>query len=169
VLVSRTTTIQVGERGFWAPADVFGVWMAYLVEEIADRRPVRLDPGLTEQWRVAVVVTDFGADAGELSDEQRSELRSIAVAARARAETRGDLSAKQLREWTILDEQPVGDRPVALTRILEVANGFIALLDNELPPDPATGAWLLGTGDGYRTIRYRPEALTGPRWPRPNP
>ena len=44
-----------------------------------------------------------------------------------------------------------------------VADGFIALLENRFPPDPSTGAWLLGTGDGYQVMRYRPEALTKPR------
>jgi hypothetical protein len=94
-LVSMTTTITVGERGFWTTKDAFGAWMGYLVEEIADRAPALLDPALNalaEQWCVAAVVTDFGADAGELSDQQRSALRAIAVAARARAETVGDLS-----------------------------------------------------------------------------
>jgi hypothetical protein len=91
-LVSMTTTIQVGERGFWATKDAFGAWMGYLAEEIADRAPVLLDPALSalaEKWRVAAVVTDFGADAGELSDGQRSALRAIAAAARARAESVG--------------------------------------------------------------------------------
>jgi hypothetical protein len=60
-LMSMTTTIQVGERGFWATKDAFGAWMGYLVEEIADRAPALLDPALSalaEQWRVAAVVTD---------------------------------------------------------------------------------------------------------------
>jgi hypothetical protein len=173
-LVSMTTTIVVGERGFWATADAFGAWMGYLVEEIADRAPALLDPALSalaEQWRVAAAVTDFGADAGELSGEQRLALRAIAVAARARAETVGDLSTEQMRQWIILDDDPVAGGWAAygtleLARILEVADGFIALLDNRFPPDPSTGAWLLGTGDGYRVVRYRPEALTEPRWPR---
>jgi hypothetical protein len=173
-LVSMTTTITVGERGFWATKDAFGAWMGYLVEEIADRAPVLLDPALSAlagKWRVAALVTDFGADAGELSDEQRSALRAIAAAARARAETVGDLSTEQMRQWIILDDDPVAGGWAAngileLARILEVADGFIALLENRFPPNPSTGAWLLGTGDGYQVVRYRPEALTKPRWPR---
>lgn len=158
-------------------ADTFAVWMGFLVEEIANRAPVLLDPALRaleEQWRVAAVVTDFGADAGELSDAQRAALRSIAAAARARAETTGDLSGEQLQHWIMLDDDPIAgggwaaDATVHLARILEVADGFIALLDDQFPPDPATGAWLLGTGDGYQKIRYRPEALTKPRWQRHN-
>jgi hypothetical protein len=172
--VSRTTFIQIGEHGFWALADTFGAWMGYLVEEFADRAPVQLDPALSDlaqKWRVAAVVTDYGADAGDLCEAQRAALRSIAVAARARAETIGDLSAEQMREWIILDGSPVAGGwaaggTVELSRILEVADGFIALLDNELPTDPPTGAWLLGTGNGFQVMRYRPEALRGPRWSR---
>jgi hypothetical protein len=169
-----TTVVQVGARGFWATADAFGAWMGYLVEEIANRPPAELDPALhalAEQWRVAAVVTDFGADAGELSDQQRSALRAIAVTSRARAETVGDLSTEQMQQWIILDGNPVAGGWAAkgtleLTRLLEVADGFIALLDNQFPPDPSAGAWLLGTGEGYQVIRYRPEALAQPRWAR---
>jgi hypothetical protein len=169
-----TTTITVGERGFWATKDAFGAWMGYLVEEIADRAPALLDPALNalaEQWRIAAVVTDFGADAGELCDQPRSALRAIAVAARARAETVGDLSTEQMRQWIILDDDPVAggwaaNGTLQLARILEVADGFIALLENRFPPDPSTGAWLLGAGGGYQVVRYRPEALTKPRFPR---
>ncbi|WP_406051560.1 hypothetical protein [Kribbella sp. NBC_00889] len=169
-----TTTIQVGARGFWATADAFGAWMGYLVEEIANRTPALHDPalrGIAQQWRVAAVVTDFGADAGELSDEQRSALRAIAVTARAKAESFGDLSTEQMRQWIILDGDPVAggwaaNGTLELARILEVADGFIALLDNQFPPDPSAGAWLLGTGEGYKVVRYRPEALAKPRWAR---
>jgi len=152
----QTTFIQIGEHGFWALADAFGAWMGYLVEEFADRAPVLLDPALSalaQKWRVAAVVTDYGADAGDLSETQRAALRSIAVAARARAETVGDLSAERMREWIILDGSPVAGGwavggTVELSRTFEVADGFLALLDNELPPDPPPGAWFLGPATG---------------------
>ena len=32
--MSRTTTVTVGDRGLWALNDAFGVWLAYMVEEI---------------------------------------------------------------------------------------------------------------------------------------
>ncbi|MFC5267669.1 hypothetical protein ACFPJ1_36610 [Kribbella qitaiheensis] len=171
-----TTTVRVGARGFWATADAFGAWMGYLVEEMANNASAVLDPALralAEQWRVAAVVTDFGADAGELSDEQRSVLRAIAVTARARAESFGDLSTEQMQQWIILDGDPVAggwaaNGTLELARLLEVADGFIALLDNQFPPDPSVGAWLLGTGEGYQVVRYRPEALAKPRWSRNN-
>jgi hypothetical protein len=148
--------------------------MGYLVEEIANSAPAMLDPALraiAQQCRVAAVVTDFGADAGELSDEQRSALRAIAVSARARAEASGDLSTRQMQQWIILDGDPVAGGWAAngnleLARILEVADGFIALLDDQFPLDPAAGAWLLGTGEGYQVASYRPEALAKPRWSR---
>ena len=170
-----TTTVRVDARGFWATADAFGAWMGYLVEELADNASVVLDPALralAERWRVAAVVTDFGADAGEVSDEQRSVLRAIAVAARS-GPIFGDLSTEQMQQWMILDGDPVAggwaaNGTLELARLLEVADGFIALLDNQFPPDPIVGAWLLGTGKGYQVVRYRPEALAKPRWSRNN-
>lgn len=32
--MSRTTSFNVGNRGFWALDDAFGVWLAYMIEEI---------------------------------------------------------------------------------------------------------------------------------------
>jgi hypothetical protein len=32
--VARTTTVVYSDRGFWALSDAFGVWLAYLVEEL---------------------------------------------------------------------------------------------------------------------------------------
>jgi hypothetical protein len=80
-------------------------------------------------------------------------LRAIAVSARAF----GDLSARQMQKWIILDGDPVAGGWAAngnleLARILEVADGFIALLDDQFPLDPAAGAWLLGTGEGYQMV-----------------
>lgn len=81
--VNMTTTTQVDARGFWTSADAFGAWTGDLVEAIANLAPVLLDPALSapaDQWHVAAVVTDFGADAGEPSHEHRSAPRSNQVA-----------------------------------------------------------------------------------------
>jgi len=131
--------------------------------KIGNRAPILLDPALRElgdEWRCEAVAPEFGADACGLSGRQRAALRSIAVAARGRAESIGDLS----------DEQ-----------ILEVADGFIALLGNVFPPDPpadefidlvgppqsSTGGWLLGTGDGYQAFPMRARVVHRARSVRP--
>lgn len=171
--MSKTTTIVVGERGFWTLDDAFAVWTAYLVEQI-DQQPgddawlVRL----AADWRVAAVVTDYGADAGELTPEQSQRLRDIAVAARQRAADAGDVPVERLRQWRMFDDKVVaggfsrtGDR-VEVARVLEVADGFIALVDGSLPVDPPTGTWFLGTGHGWSVMELHPEARTQPRFPR---
>jgi hypothetical protein len=159
--VSRTTTVRYGERLFWALDDAFGAWFAYLVEEI-DRRPD--DPWLAElarDWRVAAAVTDFGATVPECTTDQLGELLDIAAAARRRATAAGDITAEELGAWLIVDDLPVSDGfprtegGVLLDRILEVADGFVALLGGTLPPDPPEGAWFFGTGNGDAVIRYR--------------
>ena len=164
---------MVGERGFWALDDAFAVWLAYLVEEI-DRR-IGDEPWLAKlaaDWRVATVVTLYGADAGDLTPERSQRLLEIALPARQRAREAGDVTVEQLRQWTMLDDEPVsnafsrtGDR-VEVDRVLEIADGFIALLDGSFALDPPTGVWFLGTGQPWSVMETRPEALTLPRFPR---
>jgi hypothetical protein len=61
----------------------------------------------------------------------------------------------------MIDDLPVAQgfsrtgNAVEVGRILEVADGFIALLDGTLRPDPPRGAWLLGTGNGYLVVPHR--------------
>ncbi|HVK25855.1 MAG TPA: hypothetical protein VM677_31240 [Actinokineospora sp.] len=150
------------------------MWLAYLVEEIA-KRGAACEPWLAtqaEQWRGAAAITELGADAGESTDERVGELLAIAVAARQRAVQVGDIPVESLREWIIVDDLPVaggfsrtGDR-VEVSRVLDVAAGFVALLDGSLAPDPPTGAWLFGTGKGPQVMGYRPEFRTRPRFER---
>jgi hypothetical protein len=64
-----------------------------------------------------------------------------------------------MRQWIILDDDPVpggwaANGILELARILEVADGFIACWRTGSRPTPTTGAWLLGTGDGYQVVRY---------------
>ncbi|MFI9386171.1 hypothetical protein [Kutzneria sp. NPDC052558] len=171
--MSRSKTVVVGERGFWALDDAFDVWFAYLVEQID--LEAGDDPwlaSLAEPWRVAAAVNDYGADAGQPTPEQARRLLAIAATARQRAVDTGDIPVERLREWLILDDLAVsqgfsrtGDR-VEVARVLEVADGFMALLDGSLPPDPATGAWFLGTGHPWSVMKMHPEALVLPRFPR---
>lgn len=161
--VSKTTTMELGDRLFWALDDAFGVWLAYLVEEIDRAGP---EPGtwlaeLAEDWRVATSITDFGGGAREVTDEQAHHLHALAISARRSAVACGDVPVERLRAWTVAKDLPVadgvsrtGDR-VELNRILEVADGFIALASGTFPPDPPGGAWFLGTGQGYAVIEYR--------------
>ncbi len=173
--MSRTTTLTVGDRGFWALNDAFGVWLAYMVEEI-ERDGGPEDPwlaALAEQWRVSSAITDFDADLTLDAPEQTPRIRAYAVAARRAAVNAGDITVQRLQHWMILPDIPVadgfsrtGDR-VEVDRVLEVADAFIALLNGNFPPDPPTGAWFLGTGDGMRVIDYRKKPLPGEsRFPR---
>lgn len=161
--MSRTTTVTVGSRHFWAVDDAFGVWLGYLVEEVGDPA-ASPDPWLGElaqRWRVAAVVTDYGLELESLTPEQTDRLRSIALAARQKASDEGDLSEEQLRRWLVVDDLPVAGgfsrtgSQVEVRRVLEVADGFVALLDGDLAPDPPQGVWLLGTGRGFDVMRYR--------------
>lgn len=158
--MSGTTTIRMGERFFWAVDDACGVWLAYLVEEIA-RQGAESDPWLAESarsWRVAAAVTDYGANLGAPTPEQADRLRAIAVTARETARANGDVPVDRLRQWIMVGDLAVsdgfsrtGDR-VGVDRVLEVADGSIALLDGSLRPDPPGSQWFLGTGDGWRVM-----------------
>jgi hypothetical protein len=97
-----------------------------------------------------------GVTIDEGTIDQVSRLRTIASAARDRAAHAGSVSESQLREWIIVDDMPVHDgmsrigHEVTIDRILDVADGFLELLDGTLPPDPPDSSWFLGTGSGSR-------------------
>lgn len=162
--MSRATTVEYRDRQFWALDDAFAVWFAYLVDEI-DRGEQAGSPlqVLSAQWRTAAAITDYGAtvalpDQGGERDVLVSRLLAIAGVARSNAEARGDLTREEVARWLILDDLPVaggflrtGD-VIAAGRVLEVADGFIALLSGSLPDDPPEGAWFLGTGQGYQVM-----------------
>lgn len=157
-----TTTIRIGDRYFWVVDDAFAVWLAYFVEEIRATTAIPEWLGkLTEDWAVAATITDFGMTVDPVDDERRGMLGVIADRARRNAVSAGDVPITRLKEWRLVDDLTVSDgfsrtgEVVELVRILEIAEGFAALLDGTLPPDPPEGWWFLGWGDGMTVIHRR--------------
>jgi hypothetical protein len=142
------------------------VWLAFVVEEI-DRC------GLTDaewlaasagDWRVAAAVNDLGATLPVLGSDEQIQLGAVLRQARERAVHTGDLSARDLGAWLILDSLPVAmalprspDSVVGVSRVLDVADGFARLHSGTFPPDPPGHWWLLGGWDpeSQRTLRRR--------------
>ncbi|GAB4587059.1 hypothetical protein [Nocardia sp. IFM 10818] len=161
--MSATKFVEIDGRGFWAVDDALDVWLAYLVDQLGNE-PHTNDPWLADlrdQWRRASALNDHSTTIDFDTRQHREQIRACARAARDAAVAAGDVSVDRLRRWLILDDIPVSDgfarRPdgVQLTRILEVADGFIALLDGRLPPDPPSGWWFFGTGEGMRELTRR--------------
>ncbi|SEQ55526.1 hypothetical protein [Lentzea albida] len=73
-------------------------------------------------------------------------LHGLGTAARQRAVEAGDVP----RDFT-----RTGEDVVTLPRVLEVADGFLGLLDGTFPADPRNGWWFLGTGQGRQVIERR--------------
>ncbi|MFC9435713.1 hypothetical protein [Nocardia sp. NPDC057030] len=164
--MSRTTFVNIDGRGFWAVADAFGVWLAYLVEQIdsGDRVPDAWLAATVEDWRVAAAITDLGVGVTFETERQRSWISEYARAARGAAVAAGDVTEERLRQWIILPDTAVSQGfsntkgGIGLNRILEVADGFIALVDGRFQADPPPGWWFLGTGGGMRVIERRPDS-----------
>ncbi|GHH44464.1 hypothetical protein [Lentzea cavernae] len=51
-----------------------------------------------------------------------------------------------------------------ISRIIEVADGFVELLDGTFPADPPGGAWFLGNGEGWAVMPLHADALNRPRF-----
>ncbi|MEU0540444.1 hypothetical protein ABZ319_11270 [Nocardia sp. NPDC005978] len=158
--MSRTTFVNIDGRGFWALDDAFGAWLAYLVEQIDgnDRLPDAWLASMVEDWRVAAAITDFGLSLTFETDQQRGWISEYANSARDAAVAVGDVAEEQLWKWMILPDMAVSqgysrtEGGIGLHRILEVADGFIALVDGRFQPDPPSGWWFLGTGGGMLVI-----------------
>jgi hypothetical protein len=138
--MSKKTFVSYGDRVFWALSDAFAVWFAYLAEQVA-LSGAGDDRWLSQQaraWRVAADATDLGVTVKHGTVDQISQLRTIARAARDRAAQAGSISESTLREWIIVDDKPVHDgmsrlgHEVKVDRILDVADGFLELLDGTL-------------------------------------
>jgi hypothetical protein len=141
--VSKTTTVSLGERYFWALDDAFAVWFEYVLAQIELSPPDPWLADLAELWRGAVEYPDFGASVPESTPEQLRTLHAIGVEARKRAVEVGDVP----RDFT-----RTGEAVVRIKRVLEVADGFLRLLAGTLPDDPHLGRWFLGTGRGWEMI-----------------
>jgi hypothetical protein len=163
--MSSTTTVVVGDRGFWALDDAFAVWLAYLVESIGDATASLAEQRDTH-WKVATGVPDFGMTVKGLDAESRTQLKAAAIRARDVAAAMGDVPESRLREWSLAEGLTVSDGfsrsgdAVPVSRILEVADGFVDLMDGSFPDDPVEGAWFLGTGDGWRVMPYNDRPLS---------
>ncbi|HEX7302278.1 hypothetical protein [Lentzea sp.] len=157
--MSRTTTVSVGDRGFWVLDDAFAVWLTYLVDETGRVAPDPWLTGLAEDWRGVLECPDLGEVLPELPVDRARLLLEVATGARLRAAEAGDVP------W---DFTRTGKDHVEVGRVLEVADGFVALLDGTMPADPPGGAWFLGTGEGWAVMPYRQDspALNQPRFAR---
>jgi len=163
--MSRTTTVNRGDRHFWTWDDSFGVWMAYLAEEIDGLDPPPADlAALAEDLHVVSAAIDLGANFSDVGEDSLPLLLQVAATARARAVDAGDISEEALRSWMAVDDLPVAGAfsrsrtgVVEIERILDVADTTIALLDGTLPADPPEGSWFVGhSGDGrVMHERYR--------------
>ncbi|MEU7632918.1 hypothetical protein AB0C34_23515 [Nocardia sp. NPDC049220] len=161
--MSRTSFVEIDGRGFWSLDDALGVWLAYLVEQ-ADRHD-RIEDGLlseqVECWRVAAAITDCGCSVSIETEQQREWIGEFADAARRAAVAAGDITEDRLREWMIVPDMAVSDGfsrtrgGIGVDRVLEVADGFIALVNGRFPADPPSGWWFLGTGAGMQVIKRR--------------
>jgi hypothetical protein len=158
--MSRTSWVEIAGRGFWSLDDALGVWLAYLVEQ-ADNHDRVQDGWLTGQvecWRVAAAITDYGCSLSIETEQQREWISEFAGAARGAAVAAGNITEQRLREWMILPDVAVSDGfsrtegGIGVDRVLEVADGLIALVNGRFPADPPTGWWFLGTGDGVQVI-----------------
>ncbi|MGV9408794.1 hypothetical protein ACWDOP_02675 [Nocardia sp. NPDC003693] len=161
--MSSTKFVGIDGLGFWAVDDALDVWLAYLVGQI-EPESLADDPwfgGVHDQWRRAAALDDHGVTMVIDNERQRDLIRACARAARSAAVDGGDIGPDRLRQWLILDGTAVSDgfarhpEGVVLTRILEVADGFIALLEGRLEPAPDGSRWHLGTGEGMRTIAHQ--------------
>ncbi|MEV6563000.1 hypothetical protein AB0M22_45300 [Nocardia sp. NPDC051756] len=157
--MSRTKFVGIDDRGFWAVDDALDVWLAYLVEAVGDAGSAEVWlSDLVDDWRRGSALADIGVAMRLPVAVHRERVRGIAERARGAARAGGDVSVERLRQWVILGDSTVSDGfsrtpdGVGVDRILEVADGFLGLLNGTLAADPPHGWWYLGTGAGMSII-----------------
>ena len=113
-----------------------------------------------DRWRVWASVSDHALKIGSRAESERALLGDIVAEARDRVLRHGDVIPDDLARWSVLEGVNVSDgflrsQRLGVADILDVADGFIAMIAGTFAPDPPNGAWFLGAPGGRRVIPMR--------------
>jgi hypothetical protein len=130
--MSGTSALTYHDRTIWATTEGLQHWLCHLVSESesAEGRNEQWFAELVEHWAIQAQVRDLGAT---LEDGWTSQQVEILIEL-----------AKSARR-TLRDE-----------RVIQIADGWLGLLSNDLPPDPPSAWWFLGADpEGWQRIERR--------------
>jgi hypothetical protein len=160
--VSKTRTVTIGGRGFWA----YDVSVSLLLAETIrvgmelshDQQPSWL-PEALDKLRTLVIVTDFGVAIDDDWPSQGVDLLvQLINEANRRLAARGSITAAEVAEWKAVGADQVhlrGAEVVDLSPVVELGQATVQLIHGTLPPPPAGTWWFYGNEGGPRTIGMR--------------
>lgn len=159
--MSKTKSVTHGDNGFWAYDIVLGVFLKYLIDVVEETGQAHV-PFLADavsEWRLAPIY-DFGVTLKESwTPLQRQNILTFAEEACTRLATRESIPTEEIAGWafTGCNERVFhrGLKEVHTGPVIELGQGFIALLRDELPEPPKGEAWFF-TDTGRSTIRMQP-------------
>ncbi len=158
--MSQTKFVEFGSDGFWAYDVALGVFLKHLIDA-AEKNEQVVTPWLRQavsSWRVAACIQDLGQplEVG-WSASQRQTFAALAEEACATLAARESISAEEIIQWPILEDErisPRGAKEVFTAPVVELGRAMIALVSGQLPPAPEGQIWLYGAPEGRQTLGW---------------
>jgi hypothetical protein len=159
--MSKSVFIGYRGHGFWAFDVVSSILLKYLVDASAAHIAAH-SPWLGEvvhQWRVQILVTDFGFALDETwSDGQVEVISGLVETVCKQLEKREEIPAEEIEGWQILDGNRIFARGISAIGTKSVASlgrAIISLLKGSIPEPPAGKRWWYGIDAQPDTIPSR--------------
>jgi hypothetical protein len=158
--VSKTQTVQYGDRVFWAYDVALGILLKHMIDE-AELRVAEPDGSwLTESiswWRVVAGVGVYGLEIDTTwAPERLAVFIDLVNKACQKIAKRESIPGREITTWPIKDDMrlhPRGATEIATAPIVELGEAIVALIRGSLPKAPKGTWWFYGTPGGRTTIR----------------
>jgi hypothetical protein len=163
--MSRSLYINFRNKGFWAYDVPSSVFLKFLIDAATDRLASGTDQwlgGAIKNWRISAAISDLSHYADdEWSPPQVDTVIELCRTATNAIRGRGDIPAREIESWPILDDQRMftrGHDPVPCEPVARLGDAFIALLQDTLPEPPERHWWFFTLDENTDTIAMRSDA-----------
>lgn len=161
----RSLYINFRHNGFWVYDVPSSVFLKFLIDAASDRLASGTDEWLSDavqHWRVSAVIPDLSHYVDdEWSQSQIDTVLELCRSATNAIRSGGDIPAREIESWPILDDQRIftrGHDPVPCEPVARLGEAFIALLQNTLPEPPERHWWFFTLDENVHTIPMRADA-----------
>ena len=156
--MSKTHYVEFRGNGFWVFDVASSVFLKFLIDAATETSGT-VAPwlvGVVQEWRINAVVSDVGFYLD--STWSQSQLNTVVTLCRLSAErirARGDISAKEVESWPILEDGHICTRgidPIPCEPVARIGDAIVSLIENTLPQPPAHHEWCYTLDEDLRTI-----------------
>ena len=163
--MSRSLYINFRDNGFWAYDVPSSVFLKFLIDAANNQLTSGADQWLSDavqHWRVSAAISDLSHYADDhWSQSEIDIVIELCRTATSAIRCGGDIPAREIESWQILDDQRIftrGHDPVPCEPVARLGDAFIALLQNTLPEPPERHWWFFTLDENTDTISIRADS-----------